>query len=162
MNKKGFTLIELLIVVAIIGILAAVAIPGFLGVQKRSKSRATVSNGVNLTKDAVQYITARYELDPNERFADTDGNGTLDNLSLYPDALTVMTTVLGAHPNYRDANNPYDGAARAFVPNAAANAGETGVSAVPGGTTRLVVINSIVEDDTGAAVEAYNQIVGAE
>jgi prepilin-type N-terminal cleavage/methylation domain-containing protein len=56
-RKKGFTLIELLIVVAIIGIIAALLIPNFLDALQKAKQKRTVADIRNMGTAMFSWLT---------------------------------------------------------------------------------------------------------
>jgi prepilin-type N-terminal cleavage/methylation domain-containing protein len=65
MGKKGVTLIELMIVVTIIGILALIAIPGYIGQQKRASRTEAYTNLQNLRLLEEQYFADNGGYAPN-------------------------------------------------------------------------------------------------
>ena len=68
MNKKGFTLIELLIVVAIIGIVAAIAIPNLLVALQKGKQKATMGD-MKSVGTALEVYTTDNSMVPNATLA---------------------------------------------------------------------------------------------
>ena len=78
-NQKGFTLIELLIVVVIIGILAAIAIPKFSSVKKKGYKTQAISDLTSLRTAEETFFTDsnRYaKLTELGSFSSTSGVGT--------------------------------------------------------------------------------------
>jgi type IV pilus assembly protein PilA len=55
LSQKGFTLIELMIVIAIIGILAAIAIPQFASYRRKSYNSAAISDLKNMKTSLEAY-----------------------------------------------------------------------------------------------------------
>jgi prepilin-type N-terminal cleavage/methylation domain-containing protein len=86
-RQKGFTLIELLIVVAIIGIIAALLIPNFLDALQKAKQKRTVSDIRNTGTAMFSWLT-------DQVGAAAAGQATTDQVDLgeYTDRTTAEVT----------------------------------------------------------------------
>jgi len=96
-NQQGFTLIELMIVVAIIGILAAVAIPAYQDYTLRAKMTEVMVIGSAAKTTASEYYLSTGNMPSSAAQA---GINTSAAQSAYLDAITMATTATGITITY--------------------------------------------------------------
>lgn len=94
MNNKGFTLIELMIVIAIIGILAAIAIPNFISYRNKSFCTAVESDANNIAVSISDYFsipTHTTIVKGNQDFVPPINSYSLTTINA-ADAITITVT----------------------------------------------------------------------
>jgi type IV pilus assembly protein PilA len=119
-SKKGFTLIELMIVVAIIGILAAIAIPNFLKFQAKSKQSEAKSNLGAIFTGEVSY------------FGENNTYGHFGQINWSPSGQPRYQYLVGASTTTAAADNNH--------------VGDTVAPAIPVPTSWTTVLNTVLDN----------------
>ena len=100
MNRKGFTLIELLIVVVIIGILAAIAIPKFANTKQKAYIASMKSDLRNLVTAEEAYFADSVKYSSNISCANPAVAGTVQFCTTVGNTLGTVTVGTGTQAGW--------------------------------------------------------------